>query len=224
MVQVAPAGHIPLGAPSQLKGSLIWSSSSWKLLWTSSCFLPLILGQHLHFMRWLAKHSFRGMLSSILSAPERQNNRKWILVGFWTSIGEATLHEIWGAMWGVALWSYITDFNIRDGKSVLDHAAAVLQTKPIHAVVDPDHSYSSTSHSPSRGVCECYQRLSYERNRMSYLGLLAIAILLVVVAALTAGLTLGLSSLDMTWLNIMSTTGSEKRRFVFLHILSVNLS
>lgn len=54
---------------------------------------------------------------------------------------------------------------------------------------------------------------------MSYLGLLAVAIGLVVFAALTAGLTLGVSSLDMTWLNIMSTTGSEKRRFIPLHIV-----
>lgn len=101
----------------------------------------------------------------------------------------------------------------------MDHATAVLETKPIHAVVNPDRSHSWTSYSPSTGVCECYQRLSYEKNRVSYLGLLAVAIVLVVFAALTSGLTLGVSSLNMTWLNIMSTTGSEKRRFIPFHIV-----
>lgn len=75
-------------------------------------------------------------------------------------------------------------------------------------IIDPDY--------PQLGVCECYRRFSYDRDKGAFLAFLVIALILVTFAALLAGLTLAISSLDMTWLHVMSTTGSEKRRLVSL--------
>jgi hypothetical protein len=64
--------------------------------------------------------------------------------------------------------------------------------------------------------CECYRRFHYDQHKGAFLGFLAAAFILVTFAALLAGLTLAISSLDMNWLHIMSTTGPKKRRSVYL--------
>jgi hypothetical protein len=63
--------------------------------------------------------------------------------------------------------------------------------------------------------CECYRRFHYDQHKGAFLGFLAVAFILVTFAALLAGLTLAISSLDMTWLHIMSTTGPKKRKSVY---------
>ena len=64
--------------------------------------------------------------------------------------------------------------------------------------------------------CECYRRYRFDEHQAPFLGFLAFALTLVVFAALLAGLTLAISSLDMTWLQIMSTTGPKRQRWVSL--------
>lgn len=60
--------------------------------------------------------------------------------------------------------------------------------------------------------CECYRRYRFDESKGPFLGFLIVALTLVIIAALLAGLTLAISSLDMTWLQIMSTTGPKRRR------------
>ncbi|ELR03201.1 hypothetical protein VC83_02323 [Pseudogymnoascus destructans] len=60
--------------------------------------------------------------------------------------------------------------------------------------------------------CECYRRYRFDEHKAPFLGFLAVALTIVVIAALLAGLTLAISSLDMTWLQIMSTTGPKWQR------------
>lgn len=60
--------------------------------------------------------------------------------------------------------------------------------------------------------CECYRRYRFDEHKGPFLGFLAIVLTLLIIAALLAGLTLAISSLDMTWLQIMSTTGPKRRR------------
>ncbi|KFY18352.1 hypothetical protein V493_08697 [Pseudogymnoascus sp. VKM F-4281 (FW-2241)] len=60
--------------------------------------------------------------------------------------------------------------------------------------------------------CECYRRYRFDEHQGPFLGILTVALTLVIIAALLAGLTLAISSLDMTWLQIMSTTGPKRRR------------
>ncbi|KFZ20741.1 hypothetical protein V502_03020 [Pseudogymnoascus sp. VKM F-4520 (FW-2644)] len=60
--------------------------------------------------------------------------------------------------------------------------------------------------------CECYRKYRFDEHKGPFLGFLTVALTLVIIAALLAGLTLAISSLDMTWLQIMSTTGSKRRR------------
>jgi hypothetical protein len=60
--------------------------------------------------------------------------------------------------------------------------------------------------------CECYRRYRFDEDKAPFLGFLAVALTIVVIAALLAGLTLAISSLDMTWLQIMSTTGPKRQR------------
>lgn len=62
--------------------------------------------------------------------------------------------------------------------------------------------------------CECYRRYRFDEHQGPFLGILTVALTLVIIAALLAGLTLAISSLDMTWLQIMSTTGPKRRRCV----------
>ncbi|OBT88723.1 hypothetical protein VE02_02364 [Pseudogymnoascus sp. 03VT05] len=60
--------------------------------------------------------------------------------------------------------------------------------------------------------CECYRRYRFDEHKAPFLGFLAVALTIVVIAALLAGLTLAISGLDMTWLQIMSTTGPKRQR------------
>ncbi|OBT64521.1 hypothetical protein VE03_05345 [Pseudogymnoascus sp. 23342-1-I1] len=79
---------------------------------------------------------------------------------------------------------------------------------PAQAVDFGDPGYSPAEN------CECYRRYRFDENKGPFLGFLIIALTLVIIAALLAGLTLAISSLDMTWLQIMSTTGPKRRRWV----------
>lgn len=57
-----------------------------------------------------------------------------------------------------------------------------------------------------------YRRINYIDEKALFWSLLAIAVLLMIVSSLIAGLILAISPLDITWLNVMSVTGSDKRR------------
>lgn len=68
---------------------------------------------------------------------------------------------------------------------------------------------------PPRKACECYHHYSVVDDTAPFVGFLTAAVFIIIFAALAAGLTLAISGLDVTRLHIMTTTGTEKRRFVF---------
>ncbi|KFY11958.1 hypothetical protein V492_04174 [Pseudogymnoascus sp. VKM F-4246] len=71
--------------------------------------------------------------------------------------------------------------------------------------------FGNPGYSPPEN-CECYRRYRFDEHQGPFLALLIVALTLVIIAALLAGLTLAISSLDMTWLQVMSTTGPKRRR------------
>ncbi len=66
----------------------------------------------------------------------------------------------------------------------------------------------------------CYGNLFYDYfmgdNSLAFLGLTILALFLLILCGLLSGLTLAVCSLDATYLQILSTSGNDEERLMFL--------
>lgn len=61
-------------------------------------------------------------------------------------------------------------------------------------------------------ICTCGPRHYYDDGRAVFIGYISILISMFIAAGLLVGLTLGLMTSDLTWLNIMAIAGNKKQK------------
>jgi hypothetical protein len=64
--------------------------------------------------------------------------------------------------------------------------------------------------------CECYRRYHFGTDALPFFGFATLALFILLLCALLAGLTLAVCSLDIVWLQVMSVTGNQRQRLLSL--------
>ncbi len=105
------------------------------------------------------------------------------------------------------------------GKALMDYGNTVahpVESLPLgqstNALYNQPLGRPTVPSTPAPTICSCYRRFHYQDGVGPFFGLLSLTLLILVLAALLAGITLAIMGTDLTWLEVMLSTGPEKKK------------